>query len=156
MKKTIVLTILALFTLFAVGTAYAGGKCPQPRKTKSASSSIAKLDRTGSANLENGKLIYTKKAKPMACKMCHGDKGDGAGKLGAALKPKPRNFTCSDTMKKVSPGQMFWIIKKGSPGTGMVAHGKTLKDKEIWDVVKFIRTTWVIAIILTIQAELLQ
>ena len=42
-------------------------------------------------------------------------------------------------MKKVSAGQMFYIIKNGSKGTGMVAHGKTLKDKQIWDVVKYIR-----------------
>ncbi len=118
------------------------GPCPQPRKTKSAPSSIAKMDKTGSADLENGKKIYTKTAKPMACKMCHGDKGDGKGKLGAALKPNPRNFTCADTMKSVSAGQMFWIIKNGSAGTGMVAHGKTLKDKEIWDVVKYIHSTF--------------
>jgi len=24
----------------------------------------------------------------------------------------------------------------------MVAHGKTLKDKEIWDVVKYVRSTF--------------
>ena len=59
------------------------------------------------------------------------------------MKPKPRNFTCSETMKKVSAGQMFWIIKNGSKGTGMVAHGKTLKDAQIWDVVKYIRTSCV-------------
>jgi len=118
------------------------GQCPQPRKTKSAPSNIAKMDKTGSANADNGKKLYTKTAKPMACKMCHGDLGDGAGKLGAMLKPPPRNFTCDDTMKSVTAGQMFWIIKNGSKGTGMVAH-KTLKDAEIWDVVKFIRTDFV-------------
>ena len=71
--------------------------------------------------------------------MCHGKKGDGTGKLGAAFTPKPRNFTCKKTMKKVTPGQMFWIIKKGSKGTGMIAQ-KTLKDKDIWNVIKYIRT----------------
>ena len=76
----------------------------------------------------------------MACKMCHGDKGDGTGKVGAVLTPPPRNFTCAESMKPVSAGQMFWIIKNGSPGTGMVAHGKTLKDNDIWDVVKFIQS----------------
>jgi|GEM_PF-114379 len=120
----------------------ASGPCPQPRKTKSAPASIAKLDKTGGANSDRGKKIYSKTAKPMACKMCHGDKGDGKGKLGAALKPRPRNFTCAETMKKVSPGQMFWIIKNGSPGTAMVAHKKSLQDKEIWDVVKYIRSTF--------------
>lgn len=118
------------------------GVCPQPRKTKSAPSSIAKQDKTGSANLENGRKIYTKSAKPLACKQCHGDKGDGNGKLGAILKPPPRNFTCNDTMKNISVGQMFWIIKNGSAGSGMVAHKKTMKDSEIWDVVKYLRSTF--------------
>jgi peptidoglycan hydrolase-like protein with peptidoglycan-binding domain len=124
------------------GAKKASGPCPQPRKTKSAPANIARLDKTGGANSENGKKIYNKTAKPMACKMCHGDKGDGKGKLGAALKPNPRNFTCAETMQGVSAGQMFWIIKNGSPRTGMAAHKKSLKDKEIWDVVKYIRSTF--------------
>jgi len=143
MKKAMSMAILALFTLVAVGSANAGGKCPQPRKTKSAPANVVKMDKTAKADAAKGKLIYTKTSKPMACKMCHGAEGDGAGKLGAALKPKPRNFACAETMKKVSAGQMFHIIKNGSKGTGMVAHKKTLKDKQIWDVVKYIRSTWV-------------
>jgi len=101
------------------------------------------MDKTAKADAAKGKVIYMKKAKPMACQMCHGKKGDGGGKLGKALKPSPRDFTCAATMKKVSAGQMFWIIKNGSKGTGMVAHKKTLKDKEIWDVVKYVRSTFV-------------
>ena len=144
MKKALILSVMVIFSLFAVGSALAKpAKCPQPRKTKSAPGSLAKKKIPGKADAKRGKKIYTKTAKPMACKMCHGDKGDGNGKLGAALKPKPRNFTCSKTMKKVSAGQMFWIIKNGSKGTGMVAHGKTLKDGQIWDVVKYIRSSWV-------------
>jgi mono/diheme cytochrome c family protein len=143
MKKLMTLTLLAAFTLFAVNSAQAGAECPQPRKTKVAPSNVAKLDKTGGADVANGKKLYEKTAKPMACKNCHGDKGDGAGKLGAALKPKPRNFTCAETMKDISAGQMFWVIKNGSPGTGMAPHGKTLKDNEIWDVIKYIRSSWV-------------
>jgi hypothetical protein len=45
-------------------------------------------------------------------------------------------------MEDVSAGQMFWVIKNGSTGTGMMAHKKTLKDKDIWDVVKYIRSTF--------------
>ena len=142
MRKVLILIVLGLFTFSLASSAYAG-KCPQPRKTKSAPGSTAKKDNTAKADAANGKKIYSKTAKPMACKMCHGDKGDGGGKLGAALKPKPRDFTCAATMKKVSAGQMFHIIKKGSKGTGMVGHAKTLKDKEIWDVVKYIRETFV-------------
>ena len=145
MKKRFVLFIAIICTLAMVSSAYAKAECPQPRKTKSAPSSDAKKDKTKKANKANGKKLYQKTAKPMACKMCHGAKGDGTGKLGKAFKsPKaPRNFTCKATMKKVSAGQMFYIIKNGSKGTGMIAHKKTLKDKEIWDVVKYIRSTFV-------------
>ena len=142
MKKALILGLMVVFSLFAVSSALAG-KCPQPRKTKSAPSGTAKMDKTAKADAAKGKVIYMKKAKPMACQMCHGKKGDGGGKLGKALKPSPRDFTCAATMKKVSAGQMFWIIKNGSKGTGMVAHKKTLKDKEIWDVVKYVRSTFV-------------
>ena len=143
MKKALILSVMVIFTFCAVGSAIAKpAKCPQPRKTKAEPGSIAKKDLTKKANAKNGKKIFMKTAKPMACQMCHGPKGDGGGKLGAALKPAPRNFTCAATMKKISAGQMFYIIKNGSKGTGMVAHGKTLKDKQIWDVVKYIRTTY--------------
>ena len=143
MKKQFVLFIAVIFTLAIAGSAYAAKKaeCPQPRKTAKAPSSDFKKDKTKSANKANGKKLYQKTAKPMACKQCHGDKGDGTGKLGAAFKsPKaPRNFTCAATMKSVSAGQMFWIIKNGSKNQpAMVAH-KKLSDKDIWDVVKYIR-----------------
>ena len=138
MKKIILFIII--FTLAVVSSAYAV-KCPEPRKTKSAPASFVKIKDVVNADKANGKKLFNKTAKPMACKMCHGKTGAGDGKLGKILKPHPRNFTCKATMKKISAGQMFWIIKNGSKGTGMVAHKKTLKDKEIWDIIKYIRTT---------------
>ncbi len=141
MKRIIIL--IAVSALSLTTTTWAASDCPQPRKTKSAPSNIASMDKTVKADAEKGGKIYKKGAKPLACKMCHGKSGDGMGKLGKALKPSPRNFTCSTTMKDVSAGQMFWVIKNGSVGTGMVAHKKTLKDKEIWDVVKYIGQSWV-------------
>ncbi len=137
MKKIIVLAILTVFALFTASSAFAGGVCPQPRKTKTAPGGIAGKDNTAKANKANGKKLYDKTAKPMACAMCHGKTGAGDGKLGKALKPKPRNFACAATMKDVSAGQMYWIIKNGSKGTGMAPM--KLKDGEIWDVIKYIR-----------------
>ena len=139
MRKSLVILVMAIVAVFFTTTAFAA-KCPQPRKTKAAPGGVAGKKIPGSADAAKGKKLYQKSAKPMACKNCHGDKGDGAGKIGKALKPAPRNFTCAATMKKVSAGQMFHIIKNGSAGTGMVAHKKTLKDKDIWDIVKYIRT----------------
>ena len=137
--KKFILFIIVIFTLALVSSAYAV-KCPEPRKTKSAPVSFVKIKGVVNADKANGKKLFNKTAKPIACKMCHGKTGAGDGKLGKVLKPHPRNFTCKATMKKISAGQMFWIIKNGSKGTGMVAHKKTLKDKEIWDIIKYIRT----------------
>ena len=136
MKKRLILFLAIIISLSMVSSVFAG-KCPQPRKTKSAPAGISKNDMTRKANKANGKLLYHEKAKPVACKMCHGDRGRGDGKLSKALKTPPRDFTCKETMKKVSAGQMFWIIKRGSPGSGMAPMN--LKDKEIWDVIKYIR-----------------
>ncbi|MFQ5672307.1 MAG: c-type cytochrome [Nitrospinales bacterium] len=144
MKKTFITLILAIFTLSVTASAFAAGECPQKRKTKSAPSNIAKKRYPKGASMKLGKKIFhdqkfaQSKGAPMACFNCHGNKGAGDGKLGALLTPKPRNFTCKATMKKISAGQMFWIVKNGSKGTGMVAH-KKLKDVEIWSVVKYIR-----------------
>ncbi|NIQ01821.1 MAG: c-type cytochrome, partial [Nitrospinaceae bacterium] len=106
-------------------------------------SRIAKMDKTGSANAAKGKALFQKKAKPMACAMCHGKTGKGDGPAGKSLKPAPRNFTCAATMKKISAGQMFWVIKNGPKGTGakgMLPFKGLLSDKQIWDVIKYVRT----------------
>ncbi len=137
MKKTMILMVALMATLLLANTAFAGGKCPQKRTTKSAPANIAGKDNTAKANKANGKKLFEKTSKPMACQMCHGMTGGGDGKLGKALKPAPRNFACADTMKDVSAGQMFWIIKNGSKGTGMAPM--KMKDGEIWDVIKYIR-----------------
>jgi len=131
---TIMLVLVML--MFSPMTAEAG--CPQFRNTKTAPSMFQKLDKTTGANKDNGKNLFQKTAKPLACKMCHGKKGDGLGVLGKALTPQPRNFGCSDVMKNISPGQMFWIIQNGSKNTAMTAQNK-LKPKEIWDIIKYIR-----------------
>ncbi len=58
--------------------------------------------------------------------------------MAQGLSPMPRNFTCSETMKEISDGQMFWIIRNGSPGTGMPAY-KFLSEDEIWKLILYIR-----------------
>ena len=121
--------------------ASASGVCPQARKTKTAPSMfLAKKNplQVTPANIAAGELLFQKTAKPLACSQCHGKLGNGEGALGAGLNPNPRNFTCSDTMDKISDGQMYWVIKNGSSGTGMMAY-KGLKDEDIWKLVLYIR-----------------
>lgn len=119
----------------------ASGDCPQKRTTKNVGASFLNkknpLESTA-ADLKAGESLYQKLAKPMACKLCHGNKGDGRGPGAAGISPAPRNFTCSETMNEISDGQMFGVIKNGSTGTAMPAF-QSLKDNEIWQLVLYIR-----------------
>lgn len=117
------------------------GICPQSRTTAQAPDKIAQLNNPFESNSENfikGESLYQWTAEPNPCKVCHGPAGNGFGMMAQGLSPMPRNFTCSETMKEVSDGQMFWIIKNGSPGTGMPAY-KFLSDDEIWKLIIYIR-----------------
>jgi len=116
--------------------------CPQLRQTKRAPGNIRNTTNplaANSANIKAGETLFQQTAKPLACMNCHGVKGDGQGPMGAALSPRPRNFTCGETMKEISDGQLYWIIKNGSKGTGMMAF-PGLSDDHIWQLIHYIRT----------------
>jgi mono/diheme cytochrome c family protein len=116
-------------------------QCPQPRTTVKAPEEFYKrtnpLENT-SDNIEQGRLLFQLNAQP-TCVMCHGSQGDGTGGFGANLSPSPRNFTCTETMKDISDGQLFWVIQNGSPGTGMPPF-QDLQDEQIWQLILFIRS----------------
>ncbi|MBT5763570.1 MAG: c-type cytochrome [Nitrospina sp.] len=118
------------------------GICPQNRTTRKAPGRYLKKKNPVAAtaeNLENGKRLFNQDAKPTACKLCHGARGNGNGSLARRLDPPPRNFTCADVMEGLPDGQLFWIIQNGSRGTGMPAHKSTLKPEEIWQLILFIK-----------------
>jgi mono/diheme cytochrome c family protein len=118
------------------------GVCPQPRKTKKAPADFLAMVTplpASNANVKAGKKLFHETAQPLACKQCHGEKGDGKGPLGGGLVPPPRNFTCGQTMNDLPDGQLFWIIKKGSIGTGMMSFAG-MPDEQVWQVIQYIRT----------------
>ena len=120
----------------------ASGICPQSRKTEKAPSRYTLKQNplfATTKNIERGQSLYQTEAKPTACKMCHGIRGNGNGRLARGLEPAPRNFTCEETMKSLSDGQLFWVIKNGSKGTAMSAHKFTLSDKDIWQVIHYLK-----------------
>ncbi|MBM4127472.1 MAG: c-type cytochrome [Nitrospira sp.] len=119
-----------------------GSACTQPRKTaKAPDEFLAKTNplAASSGAMAAGKTLFLKTAQPVACVMCHGEQGDGKGLMGAALVPPPRNFTCGAMMKDIPDGQLFWIIKNGSPGTGMMPFAG-LPDEQVWQLVHYIRS----------------
>jgi mono/diheme cytochrome c family protein len=84
-----------------------------------------------------GRLLFELDAQP-SCTACHGS-GDGLGMMSAGLTPPPRNFTCKETMETIPDGQLFWIIRNGSEGTGMPAFSD-LSDEQIWRLILFVRS----------------
>ncbi len=118
------------------------GVCVQPRKTaKAPEDFLAKASPLSSSpgTIKAGKELFLRTAQPIACMMCHGEQGDGNGLMGAALAPPPRNFTCGTMMKDIPDGQLFWIIKNGSPGTGMMSFA-SLPDEQVWQLIHYIRS----------------
>jgi mono/diheme cytochrome c family protein len=87
--------------------------------------------------VEQGKVLYNGKG---ACFNCHGKDGDGNGPLAAQLNPSPRNFRHHGLWRHRTEGEIFWVIKNGSAGTGMVGFGGQLTDKEIWSIIQYLRS----------------
>ncbi len=82
--------------------------------------------------IKKGKKLYAQN-----CAICHGDKGKGDGMAGAALKPKPANFT-DEKIQAQSDGAIFWKMSEGrSP---MAAYKDMLSEEERWQLVTYIRT----------------
>ena len=116
--------------------------CPQKRKTISAPKEFqGKVNplRYEPRFVKKGKVLSHIKAKPIACKQCHGMEGNGQGAMAQNLNPKPRNFTCQQTMEQISDGQLFWIIKNGSKGSSMPSYSH-LPDHKIWQLIHYIRS----------------
>ena len=142
MLVLVVLIVCAVSFYFFPSNDEAPGHCPQTRNTIPAPEKYSLMQNVLQPTKENvlaGNTLFNSKAKPIACVICHGIKGDGIGLIFPRLKPYPRNFTCYQTMKGVSDGQLFWIIKNGSHGTQMPGFIK-LEDQQIWQLLLYIRS----------------
>lgn len=115
--------------------------CPQPRFTGAAPDDyLARKNPLpdDAGHLASGERIYLGKSNNFGCAACHGTKGRGDGVLAQQFDPPPRNFACARTVNGIPDGQLFWIIRFGSPGTSMPAH-KDLSDEQIWQLASYLR-----------------
>ena len=116
--------------------------CPQLRNTEKAPDEYYNKKNPlppTLANIFTGQTLFHFDVKPVPCRVCHGISGNGLGILIRELSPGSRNFTCDHTMKTLSDGQLFWIIRNGSKGTAMPAF-KNLGDEQIWQLILYIRS----------------
>ncbi len=116
-------------------------ECPQPRFTGKAPDEYytrANPIEAANANYKVSEALFRGESGPTNCAICHGKRGDGRGTLSSQYDPPPRNFACAMTINGVPDGQLFWIIRFGSPGTAMPPHA-ALGDEQVWQMVLYLR-----------------
>ncbi len=88
-------------------------------------------------NLGKGKRVFHGKA---FCVTCHGRDGKGLGKIPGLVGKLPRNFTDKTWQAARTDGELFWILKNGSPGTDMASFiPLVLSEEEAWHVLLYVR-----------------
>jgi mono/diheme cytochrome c family protein len=88
--------------------------------------------------VEQGKTLFHGKA---FCVTCHGRDGKGLGDIPGLVGKLPRNFTDKAWQKARTDGELFWILKNGSPGTDMASFiPLVLSDEEAWQVLLYLRS----------------
>src|SRR5436190_1794313 len=89
-------------------------------------------------NLNRGKEVFLQR-----CVGCHGLKGDGKGPAASFMSPPPADFTDKDDAccgGDTGPGDFYYRILRGWPGTAMENFGERLSVDDIWRVVLFVKT----------------
>lgn len=90
-------------------------------------------------DVKRGQAAYLKR-----CAVCHGEAGDGRGKLAASLTPKPTDFTAPGVLAKRSDWEIYLVVRDGGQVIGlspkMFGWSKALSDQEIRDMSAFVRS----------------
>jgi mono/diheme cytochrome c family protein/putative copper export protein len=72
------------------------------------------------------------------CASCHGLDFRGFGEAGKTLTTRAADLTASHVLAH-PPGDLFWRISNGVPGTSMPAFAPSLSDADRWRLVDFVR-----------------
>ena len=134
--------VVAVIGLLGVGMVNGAERDPMPPRVPggelAAAQKMANPVPSSADSIAKGKVLYEGKG---ACNKCHGPKGVGDGPLGKPLKPSPRNLSNGAWQKARTDGEMFWVIKNGSPGTGMVSMiPSDVTEEEAWIIINYVRT----------------
>ncbi len=90
------------------------------------------------ADIDQGKALFHGKA---FCVTCHGKDGRGLGDIEGLRGKLPRNFTDRVWQATRTDGELFWILKNGSPGTDMASFVPlVLTEEEAWQVLLYVRS----------------
>ncbi len=90
------------------------------------------------ANLLRGKEVFLER-----CVACHGPLGNGKGPGSTFMSPPPADFTDKDDAccgGDTGPGDFYYRVLRGWPGTAMENFGERLSVDDIWRVIMFVKT----------------
>ncbi len=73
------------------------------------------------------------------CAMCHGDRGDGKTDLNDSMKLNLKDWTDPATLKDISDGELFYIVKNGK-GQMTGEDPARVKTAEMWNMVILVRS----------------
>ena len=85
------------------------------------------------ANLASGLKLYAQN-----CAVCHGGASGGRSHIAEGLYQDPPQFH-REGVADDPPGKVFWQIDHGIRWTGMPAFGKTLGEKQAWQLTLFVQ-----------------
>ena len=89
-------------------------------------------------NIEKGQQLFHGKG---FCVTCHGKDGKGLGNIPGLRGKLPRNFKDKKWQAARTDGELFWILKNGSPGTDMASFiPLVVTEEEAWHVVLYVRS----------------
>ena len=131
MRKTFLAASLLLISCSGCGRRSVGA-----RVSKAVTAAPA---RSVSYELRLGKTVFS-----YYCQTCHGETGAGDGFNAFNLDPKPRDLSDPAFQKKKSDQDLEDAVRRGGSGVGLTAlmppWGKTLSDREVAEVVRYVRT----------------
>ena len=92
--------------------------------------------------IAKGKALFEGKA---FCRACHGADGKGSRHRTSSCRsskgPLPRNFTDKAWQARRTDGELFWILKNGSPGTDMGPFIPfVVSEEEAWQLIHYVRS----------------
>jgi mono/diheme cytochrome c family protein len=88
--------------------------------------------------LEKGRALFYGKA---FCVTCHGRYGKGLSGVEGLRGKLPRDFTDKMWQQARTDGELFWILRNGSPGTDMAPFVPLiLTEEEAWQVLRYVRS----------------
>ena len=87
--------------------------------------------------LQHGRKLYEEH-----CRVCHGDRGNGATWTNSVLNPPPRNFTSPQARRILTRKRMLASVTYGRKQTAMMAFSNRLSESDVHDVVDYVRATF--------------